>query len=153
MACGGCNKGPSLFRKRNKDVDNKPSVVSRNNNNNISISEVSVNPKQSVIRNLIKAASSQPNAIKWFRDGVSGIIKCLEGNVLYTDSEISENRQVCQDCEFSTKNDKGKLTLSSQCMAPDPERGGAPCGCFIVCKTQSGSCPIHKWVHLTINKT
>ena len=102
-----------------------------------------------VVKNLAKAVVQQPNTIKWFKDGVTGIIKCIEGKTLYSDEQIVKQRDVCRECENSTKID-GKLTGTSQCMAVDPETG-APCACFIICKTQTGTCPLNKWANLTIS--
>ena len=105
-----------------------------------------------VIGNLLSAAKSQNNKIKWFKDGVSGIIKCLKEDVLYTDLDIQKERDVCRDCEYSTKDKNGRLTQTSQCMGIDPNTG-ASCGCFILCKTQAGTCPLEKWktTPITIN--
>lgn len=161
MACGGCKKGPSLFRKKNNEnknnriIDN--SIVTKAEPSQ-SAFNIHVDPKQnmskSLVHNLINAAKSQSNKIKWFRDGVSGIIKCMEGQTLYSDKDIQINRDVCSGCEFATdKSENGKLRMTSQCMAPDPENNNAPCGCFLICKTQTGSCPQKKWTHLTIGKT
>ncbi len=108
--------------------------------------------RQSVAKRMYEAAKQQPNLIGWFKDGVTGLIKCALGKQDYTDVEIQQNRDVCRGCEHSTKNEKGDLTNKSQCMAPDPEKGGAPCGCIIMCKTQVGKCPLNKWTHLTINR-
>lgn len=112
-----------------------------------------VEPKtrQSVMRSMYEAAISQPNKITWIRDGITGLIKCALGKQDYSDTDIQKNRDVCRDCEFATKNDKGELTNKSQCMAPDPTKNNAPCGCIIMCKTQVGECPKKKWTHLTIN--
>jgi hypothetical protein len=96
------------------------------------------------IGNIATAAKQQPNKFKWFRDGVTGLAKCVGHQSKYSDQDIKINRDACRNCEHSTKQD-GKLTSMSQCMAPDPERGGAPCGCFVMCKTQSGDCPLKVW--------
>lgn len=103
------------------------------------------------VKNFGKALVEQPDKVKWFKDGVTGILKCLDGQTLYSDGDIIENRNVCRGCEFSSKID-GKLTATSQCMAIDPETH-APCACIITCKTQTGACPLNKWVHLTIKKS
>lgn len=103
------------------------------------------------IKNLGKAWSEQPDKVKWFKDGATGILKCLDGQTAYTDGDIIANRNICRNCEFSTKTN-GKLTATSQCMAIDPETN-APCACIITCKTQVGACPLNKWVHLTIKKS
>lgn len=102
------------------------------------------------LSNLVKAAKSQPDKVRWFKDGVTGIAKCLGHKTTHSDEQISHNREVCRNCEFSTKNSQGKLTMSSQCMAPDPNNNNAPCGCFIICKTQNDQCPLGKWTQLTI---
>jgi hypothetical protein len=101
--------------------------------------------------NLVKAVVQQPDKIKWFKDGVSGIIKCVDGQTIYTDEQIVQNREGCRQCEHSSKVD-GKLTATSQCTAIDPETN-APCMCFIICKTQVGTCPLRKWVDLTVSIT
>lgn len=111
-----------------------------------------VNRTIGVGRNFIKAAQSQPDKINWFKDGVSGLIKCLNHKTIYTDDIISLNREACRNCEFSTKDNDQDLNTTSQCMAPDPAQDNAPCGCFILCKTQSDVCPLNKWTHLTIDK-
>jgi hypothetical protein len=100
-------------------------------------------------KNLVKASIEQPDKIRWFKDGLTGILKCIDGQTLYSDEVIVQNRNICRECEFSSKTD-GKLTATSQCMAVDPETG-APCGCFIICKTQTGKCPVEKWANLTIS--
>lgn len=103
-------------------------------------------------KNLVQAAKSQPKKLEWFRDGATKLLKCFNHDVIYTDSDIQSNRDACRLCEHSTK-EGGKLTTLSQCMAPDPEKGGAACGCFILCKTQSGECPLKLWksVPITLN--
>lgn len=100
--------------------------------------------------NLVKAAASQPDIVKWFKDGVNGLIKCAGNISIYTDEQIQKNRDACRECPHSTKTD-GKLTMQSQCMAPDPNKNGAACGCIILCKTQTDKCPLGKWATLTIN--
>lgn len=128
----------------------EPSPVERDPNKKLlNIEQLEDNP----IKNLIQAASQQKNKIKWFKDGLTGIFKCLSDDVLYTDEDIQKNRDVCRECPFSTKDKKNKLTMTSQCMAKDPNTG-APCGCFILCKTQADKCPLNKWttVQLTIDK-
>lgn len=100
--------------------------------------------------NIVKAAASQPDIIQWFKDGVSGIVKCIGGISIYTDEQIQHNRNICRGCIHSTKTD-GKLTAQSQCMAPDPLKNGAACGCIILCKTQTDKCPLGKWASLTVN--
>ncbi len=102
------------------------------------------------IRNLGSIAKQSNEPFKWILTGVKGIIKCIEGKTIYSDEEIQRNRDVCRQCEFATKTD-GKLTLQSQCMAPDPKMGGQPCGCFITCKTQVDVCPLGKFTNLTIS--
>lgn len=104
------------------------------------------------ILNLIKAGAGQENKVSWFLDGVTGLKKCVTNDVDYSKEQIESNRQSCKDCEYSTKKD-GKITTFSQCMAPDPVKNNQPCGCFILCKTQAGKCPLGKWTDLTINKT
>ena len=106
--------------------------------------------KNNPVSNLIQAAKQQPDKIKWFKDGINGLMKCMDQQTSYTDEEIKANRKTCAECPYSTKNSEGKLTATSQCMAIDPETK-APCACFIICKTQSGKCPIGKWTSLTIN--
>lgn len=103
--------------------------------------------------NLGKAAAAQPKKIEWFKQGARGLIKCFNHSVIYSDEDIKANRDVCRECPHSTK-EGGKLTTLSQCMAPDPKRNGAPCGCFVVCKTQSDTCPLNlfKSVPITLNK-
>lgn len=129
MGCGGCNKNQpkAMFEQQVKENNVAP------------------------IKNMIKAGSKQSDKISWIRDGLSGIIKCLTGITKYSDPDIQKNREVCRNCAYSTKID-GKLVLKSQCMAPDPQNNNAPCGCIIVCKTQSGDCPLNKWVHLTLER-
>ena len=108
------------------------------------------------VSNLGKAAVAQTNVLQWFRDGVSNLVKCLNESQNYTDEDIRLNRQVCKTCEYATLVD-GELATTSQCMAPDPEKNGAPCGCFLVCKTQVGRCPLNKWTttfqKVTINES
>lgn len=103
---------------------------------------------RNVVSNLVEAASSQSDKFKWFRDGITGIVKCWAGQTKYSDEEIVKNRNFCRECEYATKED-GKITTKSQCMAPDPTKNGEKCGCFIVCKTQSGKCPIDKFTYIT----
>ncbi len=107
-----------------------------------------------VIKNMLEAGSKQINKVQWFKDGITGIIKCIEGKTLYSDEDIKINRDTCRKCEFSSKNSDGKLSLSSQCMRPIPEKDGAPCGCFLTCKTQVGPhCEFWPTTPLTINNT
>lgn len=107
--------------------------------------------KKNVVGNLLKAANDNPDKIGWFKDGISGLIKCVIGEKPYTDEEIQKNRDICRECPHSTKNEEGKITMKSQCMGPDPLKNGAACGCFILCKSQVGKCPIGKWTHLKVN--
>lgn len=109
-----------------------------------------VPPSHSLAENMLKAAKEQSNILAWFKDGVTGLAKCFVKEVKYNDTEIQQNRDVCRRCEYSTKKDGG-LSVKSQCMGPDPQKRGAACGCFILCKTQVGECPLNKWTHLTIN--
>lgn len=109
-------------------------------------------PKIGPLRNLIEAGGQQTDKFSWFRDGITGIVKCFTGQSKYSDEDIVKNRDVCRKCPHAAIADDGKLTNASQCMAPDPGKNGAPCGCFIVCKTQNGECPINSWTHLTINR-
>lgn len=103
-----------------------------------------------VAKNLVDAATGNSNAFRWFRDGITGVVKCALGQQNYSDEDIAKNRDVCRNCEHSTKTD-GKLTIQSQCMRPDPKNNNAPCACFITCKTQVGACD--KWTTLTINSS
>jgi hypothetical protein len=130
MACSSCNGGKS-------------------NSNPPSYSQGLPLSKNSVASNFIKAVKTQPNKLKWFKDGVKGILKCIGHIQIYDDLGVQNNRDVCRLCDQSSKPN-GKLTAASQCMAIDPETN-APCACFILCKTQSGKCPIGKWTSLTIN--
>jgi len=102
------------------------------------------------IVNTFEAAASQSNLLLWFKDGITGLAKCFTNEIKYNDDQISAHRDICRKCEFSTKKN-GNLTTGSQCMAPDPARNGAACGCFILCKTQVGECQLKKWTELTIN--
>jgi len=105
------------------------------------------------ITNLVRAGSTQESKLKWFKDGLSGLIKCIGTTSKYDDETIKRNREICRGCEHSTKNAAGVLYSQSQCMAPDPAKDGAQCGCFILCKTQVDVCPLSKWTHLTIGQT
>lgn len=132
MGCSSCgNKSPQ-----------KPSKL---------IMDDSVHNK-GVVSNMTRAVSSQSNKFRWFKDGVTGLFKCVVDTVEYTKEQIISNRSVCEGCEYSTKKN-GKNFHTSQCMAPDPEKNGEVCGCFILCKTQVGKCPLNKWTTLTINQT
>jgi hypothetical protein len=102
-------------------------------------------------KNLKIAMGSQKSPFQWFKDGAAGIIKCITHTQSYPDEQIKSNRDTCRKCEFATKDENGKITLKSQCMAIDPTTGEV-CGCFIVCKTQNDKCPLNKWVDLTISK-
>ena len=157
MACGGCNKNrgnePPTFKEGS--VPNKPMrlLMERNGIKVPGTSEENKEVerrKQNIIMNLTKAGLAQKSPFKWFKDGLSGLIKCLDGDLLYDDDGIKFNRLACKDCEYSTKDDNGNITLKSQCMAPDPKNNGAPCACFITCKTQSDTCPLNKFTTLTI---
>lgn len=110
-------------------------------------------PGVATIKNLIKAGTSQESSLRWFKDGVTGLIKCIGTTSKYDDETIKKNREICRGCEHSTKNAAGLLYSQSQCMAPDPAKDGAQCGCFILCKTQVDTCPLSKWTHLTIGQT
>jgi hypothetical protein len=104
------------------------------------------------IANIISAGLSQKNKLSWFIEGVTGLKKCITNDKDYSKEQIEINREACKNCEFSTKSE-GKVTTSSQCMAPDPAKDNKPCGCFILCKTQVGKCPLNKWIDITIKKT
>lgn len=170
MACGGCgnksNDTGSFRFKKNQKTGTSPQglifgnvAVTSNNNiqNNLDHEDIIrpkfekasedrlKNMKQIPVQNLITAAKSQKQPFKWFRDGLNGIIKCLNSETIYSDEDIQKNRDACRECEFSTKNEKGDLNMKSQCMGPDPKLNNAPCGCFLLCKTQSGHCPLNKW--------
>lgn len=123
-------------------------TYTENNPNNKSI-ETQTGSK--FFQNFLKAAKSQhKNLFSWVIDGVSGIIKCIEGKTLYSDEGIENNRNICSQCEFATeKEGDGELTLGSQCMAKDSQ--GKICGCFLICKTQTGICPLGKFIPLNIN--
>lgn len=131
MGCCGNNGPKPMF-------DNKPGGAPKVVN-------------RGVVGNLINAGVSQTKPFHWFKDGLKGIIKCMGLKAIYKDEQIQANRDVCRDCEHSTKNDEGKLYVYSQCMAPDPKKDGAACGCFITCKTQVDKCPQEKWALLSIN--
>lgn len=157
MACGGC-------RKNNKPEDkpmfsnggpNPPMrmLMERNGikiEDNSEQKKVIEKKKQRIIMNLGRAALAQKFPIKWFKDGLSGLIKCLEGDTLYDDDGIKYNRDQCRNCPHATKDESGNLTVKSQCMAPDPEQNNAPCGCLLLCKTQTGKCPLNKFTEITI---
>ncbi len=106
--------------------------------------------KSPAIKNMIVAAGTQSNKVRWFIDGVSGLAKCFTNQKSYSDVQIKANREVCRTCEFSTKNNKGEMTTTSQCMAKDPQTGEI-CSCYITCLTQTGQCKLNKWVGITIN--
>lgn len=103
-------------------------------------------------KNLVTAAISAPEIFSWFRDAITGIVKCFNKQQIYNDDNIIKNRADCGNCEHSTKTD-GKLTVQSQCMAPDPNKENAPCGCFIVCKTMVDKCPLNKWTSTPVEIT
>lgn len=105
------------------------------------------------LANLKEALVAQPNKVKWFLDGASKLYKAATGETIYSDADITSNRDICRGCEFASKTN-GKLTMTSQCMAIDPETN-APCGCFILAKTQQGVCPLKNWIStpLTIKKS
>ena len=105
-----------------------------------------------VAHNLLEAFKQQPNKIEWLKEGATGLVKSITGNKDYSDEDIKKNRDVCRECPHSTMKD-GKLTTSSQCMAPDPTKNNAPCGCPILSKSETGKCPLNKWTHLTIKST
>lgn len=132
MACSGCGGGNRKFAAPTFHNKIKAPIIN--------------NP----VKNIASAAISQSNVFRWFRDGITGLVKCFTGSSLYSDEDIIKNRDVCRECEHSTKTDD-RLTLQSQCMAPDPQQNNAPCGCFITCKTQTGKCPLNKWTTLTIS--
>jgi len=100
-----------------------------------------------VAHNLLEAFKQQPNKVEWLKEGAMGIAKCITGDKSYSDEDIKKNRDICRNCEFSTKKD-GKMTSASQCSRPDPNKNNAPCNCLLICKTQTGKCD--KWTHLTI---
>lgn len=104
---------------------------------------------QNIVKNLYTAAKAQPNKLKWFADGTTGLIQSVGGIRDYTPEDVQKNRDTCRDCEFSTKNSSGKLNALSQCMAPD--HNGAPCACFILAKSENGDCPKGKYTTLRIS--
>jgi len=105
-----------------------------------------------LVANLIEAGATQERPLSWFLDGASKLAKCILKEPSYPDHQIRSNREACKNCIHSTKNTAGKVTTLSQCMAPDPAKDGAKCGCFILCKTQVGECPLKLW-DLTISAT
>jgi len=109
--------------------------------------------KNGPVKNLIKAGLQQPDKTKWFLTGVKNLGKAILGDNIYTEDDVRNNIDICRGCEFSTKNESGRLTVNSQCMAKDPATG-APCGCFIKAKARTDVCPLNKWtsVPLTVNK-
>lgn len=136
MACSGCGASKSIV----------PSKSS--NSPDIPVEEKASQPS-TILQNLRKAAESQPDKLKWFKDGATGILKCLAGVHIYDDEDIQKNREVCRNCPHSTKT-SGKLVATSQCMAID--ESGKACGCFILCKSTQGTCPLNKWTTLTISQ-
>jgi hypothetical protein len=109
-----------------------------------------------VVKNMTTAMISQPKKLKWFKDGLSGLYKCIGVEHQRPEQEIIENRAICTQCEFATNKKDGKLTLTSQCMGIG--ESGSPCGCFILCKTQNlnEKCPLNKWgvkTELTVKTT
>ena len=137
MGCSGCG---------NKPQPSFPRIESRKIAENIDPG------LRKSVREIVKIAKDRPDRLQWFVDGVTKLAKCVTGGKDYSDQEIVKNREACENCEFSTKKD-GKLHTHSQCMAPDPAKNNQPCGCFILCKTQVGTCPLSKFVTLSINKT
>ena len=109
-------------------------------------------PQHSVVSNMVKAVKTQSNPLRWFKDGATGLLKCVTDETGYSHEQILANREACESCQYSTKKN-GKVFTTSQCMAPDPEKNGEVCGCFILCKTQVGKCPLGKFTDLTVNKT
>lgn len=136
------NKSDVSTVKSDKVVDTivEEPIIDTEIKENTPILDNSKNP----LKNLLKAASTQSDKIKWFRDGANGIIKCLTEDVAYTDEDIQKNRDICRNCQHSTKGKGDKLNMTSQCMAINPDTGEV-CGCFILCKTQNGECPLRKW--------
>lgn len=127
MSCG-CNKG--IKPAQEKKIEAKP------------------------LKNLFDAANTQQNKLKWIFDGAKKLYLCLEGKIIYTDDQIRDHRRICGECEYSTKNENGKLNLTSQCMAINPETG-EKCGCVLLCKTSvdEKGCPLKKWpVKLSIER-
>lgn len=102
------------------------------------------------MREIVRVGKSQPDRLQWFIDGVTGLAKCFTNQTEYPKDQIESHRKTCETCEFATKKE-GRIFTHSQCMAPDPENQNKPCGCFILCKTQVGKCPLNKWTQLTIN--
>lgn len=109
--------------------------------------------KKNTISNLMDAAKSQVKPFKWFKDGITGLVKCITSESNATVETIKHRRDVCRSCEFVTKSDKGDLITLSQCMAVDPATG-QKCGCFITCKTQleNEKCPLGKWENVTLTR-
>lgn len=160
----GCNCGKNKGRNLRVTTQNKSNIVKstdikldnieqpveqENLDKNLPLLDNSKNP----LKNLINAAKTQNNKIKWFKDGVSGIVKCLTEDIAYTDEDIQKNRDICRECPHSTKGKNNTLTMTSQCMGINPDTGEV-CGCFILCKTQNGECPLSKWstIKITIEK-
>lgn len=143
MGCGSCG-GKRIDKPM---FPGKPSKIPEN--------PVNKTVNTGILSNLKKAALSQDNMLKWAIDGLTGLIKCVTEDLLYTKEDVLSNRQVCKGCEHSSKNAKGLSDIDSQCMAPDPNNNNAPCGCFILCKTQVGKCPLGKWktTPITVDNT
>lgn len=166
MGCGGCGKNNNfadkpMFTDTGPKNDAMKLLMKRNGLSPTPKGKaISLTPevqkelqgrKQNILMNLGRAAIGQKSPFKWLRSGISGIIKCLEGDHIYDDEGIKSNRDVCRTCEYATKDVNGNLTMQSQCMAPDKD--GAPCACFITCLSSQGTCKLDKWTALTINRS
>ncbi len=141
MACGGCNS----------NRQDKPAFAGSHYPHKRTPQKES--STLGVVKNMASAAMKQPDFVKWFVDGATGLLRSLGGQLDYTPEDVLKNRAACKTCEFSTKDERGNSTAHSQCMAPDPNNNNAPCGCFILAKTETGECPLGKWktTKLTIN--
>ena len=141
MGCG-CGSGQQAsFPKRENSIPATPIAK---------VVPSGMGVSTNVAKNLTSAFMSQPNKFQWLKDGVTGLLKCVGEVSKYSDEQIAANRDVCRVCPHSTKKD-GKLITTSQCMAPDPTKGGVKCGCIILCKSQVGECPLKLWTDITIS--
>lgn len=92
---------------------------------------------------VIEAAKKQPDKLRWFKNGVTGVIRAIGEPSDLTDEQIKERRDICRECPHSTKKDN-KLVTTSQCKE---------CGCSILLKSMLSTekCPKDKWQPITLS--
>ena len=79
--------------------------------------------------------------------GAVTLPKVLFSSTELTQAAIQSRRDICRDCEFSTKN---AALLSAPCKGLTAYSQCEKCACFIKLKTMvnTEACPVGKWSYI-----